>query len=216
MLEMKIGANAIDQPYSVRVYGITEEMFDELTDEDTKADLIDGVMIMHSPASLMHENLASFVLGLMRFYASRKSLGLVIASGNGVTRLKSGRKLSPDGFFIRKDRVQKPLPKQFSGAPDLVLEVLSPSNRQDDLTIKRKAYRDAGVTEIWFVDYEYKKLIVDVREADGYIEQVIAEGRFTSLALKGFWVDVSWLWQEPQPDELACLQQILGEDQISS
>ncbi len=128
MFEVRLGTGTIDLPYSVRLYGVTEEMYDELLDEDTKADLLDGVLIMHSPASLQHENLGSFVLGLMRFYASKKSLGLVIASGNGVVRLGRGRKISPDGFFIRKARVPNPLLKQLGGAPDLALEVLSPSN----------------------------------------------------------------------------------------
>ena len=42
----------VDLPYMLRLYGVTDEKFDELTDEDTKAELFDGVMIVHSPASI--------------------------------------------------------------------------------------------------------------------------------------------------------------------
>jgi Uma2 family endonuclease len=211
MLEMKIGVKTVDLPYSVRLYGVAEDLFDELTDEDTKAELIDGVMIMHSPASLQHENTGNFLGGLMRFYAKAKSLGLMIASGNGIVHLSKDRKLAPDGFFIRKERVPSPLPKQFDGVPDLILEVLSPSNRNDDLIDKRKIYREAGVDEIWFVDNEHKQIIVDRKQADGYAENIVTEGKFLSNAIEGFWINVDWLWQEPLPDELTCLQEILKE-----
>jgi hypothetical protein len=51
----------LDLPFSLRLYGMTEEVFDELTDEDTRVDLLDGVMIAHSPASPRHDNLAGFL-----------------------------------------------------------------------------------------------------------------------------------------------------------
>jgi Uma2 family endonuclease len=211
MLEMKIGVKTVDLPYSVRLYGVAEDLFDELTDEDTKAELIDGVMIMHSPASLQHENTGNFLGGLMRFYAKTKSLGLMIASGNGIVHLSSGRKLAPDGFFIRNECVPSPLPKQYEGVPDLVLEVLSPSNRNDDFIDKRKIYREAGVAEIWFVDNQHKQVIVDQKQTKGYLENIVTKGKLLSIAIKGFWINVDWLWQEPLPDELTCLQEILSD-----
>jgi Uma2 family endonuclease len=211
MLEMKIGVKTVDLPYSVRLYGVAEDLFDELADEDTKAELIDGVMIMHSPASLQHENTGNFLGGLMRFYAKTKSLGLMIASGNGIVHLSSGRKLAPDGFFIRNECVPSPLPKQYEGVPDLVLEVLSPSNRNDDFIDKRKIYREAGVAEIWFVDNQHKQVIVDQKQTKGYLENIVTKGKLLSIAIKGFWINVDWLWQEPLPDELTCLQEILSD-----
>jgi hypothetical protein len=59
MIEVTCGVKTIDLPYMLQVYGVTEEMFDELVDEDTKAELIDGVMIVHSPASMEHDNSAA-------------------------------------------------------------------------------------------------------------------------------------------------------------
>lgn len=141
---------------------------------------------MRSPASLQHEDAGNFLGGLMRFYAKAKSLGLMIASGNGIVHLSAGRKLAPDGFFIRTERVPSPQPKQYDGAPDLVLEVLSPSNRNDDLIDKHKIYREVGIAEIWFVDNKYKQIIVDRKQADGYAENIVTEGKFTSNAIEGF------------------------------
>ena len=57
----------------IQVYDVTEEMFDELVDEDTKAELIDGVMIVHSPASMEHDDIGGFMRGLMSFYSEARS-----------------------------------------------------------------------------------------------------------------------------------------------
>jgi hypothetical protein len=47
MLEVQLGSKTIDLPYTISVYGVAEEMFDEFVDEDTKAELID---CHHQPA----------------------------------------------------------------------------------------------------------------------------------------------------------------------
>ena len=212
MLEVKIeGWKTADLPYTVHVYDVTEEMFDEIVDEDTKAELIDEVMIVHSPASLEHENIGSFLGGLMRLYAEEKSLGLVISSGNAITRLARGRKVAPDVFFIAKHRLPTPLPKQFEGAPDLAVEILSASNREDDLNRKRPAYRQAGVREIWFVDRESKQVTVDRRRDEGYQEETVSAGPVTSTVLEGFRIQADWLWADPLPNLLSCISQTLGQ-----
>ncbi|MGH9320846.1 MAG: Uma2 family endonuclease, partial [Vicinamibacteria bacterium] len=211
MVELKIeGFKTAELPYTLRIYGVTEKMFDEMVDEDTKAELIDGVMIVHSPASLEHEDIGSFLGGLMKFYAGARNLGLVIGSGNGVVRLAAGRRLAPDGFFIAKERVPQPLPKEFSGAPDLVVEVLSPSTRAEDLTDKRSAYRAARVGEVWFVDHENKRVVVDRLGTASYSEENFTQGKITSAVMKGFWIRAEWLWSEPLPDPLSCLNDILS------
>jgi Uma2 family endonuclease len=209
MVELKIrGFDIINLPYTVRLYGVTEEMFDEITDEDTKAELMDGVMIVHSPASIEHDNVGGFIRALMSFYADVKGTGKVLGP-DSLIHLATCRKFAPDVFFIRQDRVPSPLPKQFEGAPDLVVEVLSPSNRDDDLEDKRPAYHDAGVEEIWFVDTEYQEVIVDCKRGKKYVEEIVTAGRVTSTTLQGFWMDVAWLWAEPLPNRMACLQEIL-------
>ena len=55
------------------------------------------------------------------------------------------------------------------GAPDLVVEVLSPSTRRKDLTIKNQKYAEAGVREYWIVDLKNQKVIVYVFDHDDLI-----------------------------------------------
>jgi hypothetical protein len=68
MAEVKIGFKTIDLRYTIRVNGVTEE----LVDEDTRAELIDGVMVVHSAVSPRHEDMASIMGGLMRLYIGAK------------------------------------------------------------------------------------------------------------------------------------------------
>ncbi len=210
MIEVKCGPKTIDLPFMIQIYDVTEEMFDELVDEDTKAELIDGVMIVHSPASMEHDHIGGFLRGLMSFYADAKGLGVILGP-DSLIHLAPSRKCAPDVFFIRRERVPAPLPKEFAGVPDLVVEVLSPSNRRYDLHEKRLIYREAGVPEIWFIDAEFRQVIADRWGPTGYSEEVMAVGRMASSALPGFWIETSWLWATPLPSRLLCLQEILRE-----
>jgi Uma2 family endonuclease len=209
MIEVKCGLKTIDLPFMLQVYDVTAEIFDELVDEDTKAELIDGVMIVHSPASMEHDNIGGFIRGLMSFYSDAKGLGLVLGP-DSLIHLAPGRKCAPDVFFIGQERVPIPLPKEFEGVPNLVVEVLSPSNRRYDLYDKRRIYREAGVEEVWFVDAQERRVIADRQGTAGYTEEVVTEGRITASALEGFWLNASWLWARPLPNALSCLEEILG------
>jgi Uma2 family endonuclease len=215
MFEVKLGPNGQDLlqswqvPYTLRVYNVSEELFDDLVDEDTRAELLDGVMIVHSPASLERDDIAGFIRTLMRAYAARRRFGKVLGP-DSIVHLASCRKFAPDLFFVQAGRLPSPRPKEFEGSPDLVLEMLSPSNRDFDLNDKRAAYRQAGVREIWFIDAANQQVLVDRRRGKRYVEEVIAGGRVTSAVLQGFWLEVDWLWEDPLPDELDCLQAILN------
>jgi Uma2 family endonuclease len=209
MVELKFGLRTVDLPYTIRLYGVTDEIFDEMVDEDTKAELIDGVMIVHSPASLRHDDVAGFLRGLMRFYAADKGLGLVLGP-DGLARIKRSRRVGADIFFLSKHRVPKPLPKEYKGVPDLFVEVLSPSNRDYDLEDKRSYYREAGVKEMWFVDPQERQIIVDRRRGRRYVTQTISTGRMESIVIKGFWIEAEWLWTDPLPNVMQCLRDILG------
>jgi Uma2 family endonuclease len=209
MVTITFGVKTADLPYTIRLYGVTEELFDDLVDEDTKAELFDGVMIVHSPASIRHDDVSGFLRMLMRGYANAKKLGKVLGP-DSLVHLKTGRKFGPDAYFIRQRRVPKRMPKEWQGAPDLVVEVLSPSNRREDLDDKRPAYHEAGVGEIWLVDLQNQEVLVDRKRRRRYGKTVVTEGKVPSTILEGFWLDASWLWAEPLPDELACLQKILS------
>jgi Uma2 family endonuclease len=209
MVEVILGRQPLRVPYTVRIPGVTDEQFDELVDEDTKAELLDGVMVVHSPASMEHDRLGAWLRAVLGFYADVKGAGEVFGP-ESLVRLAPRRRFAPDVYFLRRDRVPSPITKDFRGAPDLVLEVLSPSNREEDLDIKRPAYRKARVGELWLVDRENQEVLIDRPRKRGYAEEVVTSGRAASAVLPGFWVDVGWLWADPLPNKMTSLRAILG------
>ena len=55
-----------------------------------------------------------------------------------------------------------------SGAPDFIVEILSPSTRKKDMFIKLEKYMTAGVREYWMVDAEKKKVLIYDFEHENY------------------------------------------------
>jgi hypothetical protein len=69
--------------------------------------------------------------------------------------------LVPDVFVVCESDEPKLSDEGYiDGAPDLVIEVLSPSTRKKDMFIKLEKYRNAGVREYWIVDLQKEKVIV--------------------------------------------------------
>lgn len=208
MVEIKLGPLTVDLPYMIRISDVTEAMFDELMDEDTKAELIDGVMIVHSPASIGHDDLAAFVRTLLRMYTSTKELGRVLGPDCLIVPARS-RQFAPDWFFLSNRQIPRKFGKKYRGVPDMVGEVLSPSNRGYDLDEKRRYYQEAGIPEIWLIDPEEHQVIIDRRRARTYLTTTVSNGRVSSDVLQGFWLEADWLWTEPLPSEAICLKKIL-------
>ncbi|MCS7158434.1 MAG: Uma2 family endonuclease [Blastocatellia bacterium] len=75
-------------------------------------------------------------------------------------------------------------------------------------------YRKHGVPEYWAADPEQMVLHQHLLPEDptvAYAVTIHTQGRVESRALSSFWIDVGWLWQDPLPDELRCLEQILTQ-----
>jgi hypothetical protein len=89
--------------------------------------------------------------------------------------------------ILHPPSVPMPLPKEFEGVPELVVEVLSPSNRRYDLRDKRLIYREAGVGEIWFIEAGYiGSWWIDAgQKATGRDHSA---GQVCSEVLQGFWL----------------------------
>jgi Uma2 family endonuclease len=211
MVEIKMGPRTVvDLPFLIRVYDVSERQFDRLAEPGTRAELIDGVMIVHSLNAMLHDEVSNFVRELMNLYAGRRKAG----RGYGPMCLfqpGKRRRLAPDVFYLERARVPRPLPKIFEGVPDQVVEVLSPSNRTYDLKEKRPLYRRHRVREIWLIDPDRQFVEVDRLTPDGNYESLtVTRGRLESHVLAGFWLNVSWLWKSPPPDTLRCLRSILA------
>jgi Uma2 family endonuclease len=68
-----------------------------------------------------------------------------------------------------------------------------------------------GFPEYWIIDEdEHKVTLLRLDSRRKYREVAPRKGIFHSQALEGFYLDPQWLWQDPRPDELEILQQLLA------
>jgi len=207
----------MDPPFLLRKYEATLEDYDLIADEDLRCEFLDGVLLVHSPATIDHEDRSGFLYGLLRIFVDDRRLGQVLGA-NAVMQL-GDRRFCPDISFLKKahaDRVQQ---GQVVGPMDLAVEFLSKSTRDYDLGEKRMAYREGRVPEIWLFDPQRREFHVDVlgglqREGNGssasYQTETLRQGHWSSRALEGFWFDVTWLWNDPLPNVLECFRAVAG------
>jgi Uma2 family endonuclease len=98
-------------------------------------------------------------------------------------------RFEPDIVFISKDNKGIFREYEFSGIPDLVIEIMSKTSKNYDLKTKREIYRQYKVKEIYFVDYSEKDVVIDILEGDKYGCLTVKFGEpFKSTVLKGFYL----------------------------
>lgn len=133
--------------------------------DDIRVELIDGYIYDMSCPSREHQR----VLGelFMQFYNCVEEHGteceLLFAPCDVKLDADNKTMVQPDLFIYCQEN---PNEKRIEVIPDLVVEILSPSTREKDCTIKLRKYLKAGVKEYWIVDPKYKRVLVHMFEED--------------------------------------------------
>lgn len=163
-----------------------------------KSDLIEGVFVMASPASWEHEQIVRLIMSTMDNYVSVHPLGVVSASNAGF-RLSDDNVFQPDVSFVRTERLHLVEDDVvFAGAPDIAVEVVSPSSRQYDTVEKKINYGRFGVGEYWLIDPIARNAVFYARHDEQLIPIPAEPGVVRSRLLEGYWLRLAWLF--PGPD----------------
>lgn len=161
-----------------------------------KRELLQGEIIM-SPAGSEHGRISFLVAAAIDRHASRLGLGLVLDSSTGF-RLTPDDLLSPDAAFVSKARLLglKRLPRGFfPGAPDLVVEVLSPSDTTERMHDKLALYFAHGARLAWVINpAERNALVYRTPEADRLLR--VTDALDGEDVLPGFALPVAELFAE--------------------
>jgi Uma2 family endonuclease len=132
-----------------------------LPDDGNKYELVDGELVV-SNSGLEHGYIGVILASALYSFVISRKLGVVLDSSTAFT-MKTGNKRSPDVSFLSKNRLQglKKLPKGFGqGAPDLAVEILSPSNTTAEIHSKIVEYLENGTKLIWVINPEEEYVLV--------------------------------------------------------
>jgi Uma2 family endonuclease len=187
---------------------MTYEEFLEWAD-GTRAEWVDGEVIVTSPASISHQQILGFLAASIRVCVEENSLGQVLTAPFQM-RLRtrpSGRE--PDAIFIARNRLDKLQNAYLDGPADMAIEILSPDSQTRDRVGKFREYEQAGVREYWLIDPARKQAEFYRLGSNGIYSPVIIgdDGIFHSGVIEGLWLKVDWLWQDPLPTLMSVLKE---------
>jgi Uma2 family endonuclease len=162
---------ALQKPAGTWTY---EDLF-SLPDDGKRYEIIEGDLYeMPSPS---WDHAITTLNLLMLLTPIIESLGGWIVSAPLDTFFQGADPVQPDIVVLLPDSAAHPTTRGVQGPPDLLIEVLSPSNRSYDLLLKRSLYAQAGVREYWIVDPTNRTVEVLALDFDAFhTVQTASEG----------------------------------------
>ena len=145
---------------------LTADELERMPDDDSvRLELDEGELISMPPVGLEHGDRESNISSILRPFVRKHHLGRVY-SGDVGFRLRGDTVRAPDVAFVRQERVAAVQKGGFGiGAPDLAVEIFSPTDSVRQLMRKVKQYFAAGCHTVWIVYPEQRE--VNVLEASG-------------------------------------------------
>jgi len=138
----------------------TYKDYKSLPESETKRyELIEGELIIVPSPNEYHQRISGRLEFILRAFVEDKNLGRVYDAPFDVVFSKEDV-VQPDILFISKAHSKIITEEGIRGAPDLVIEILSPATSERDQTYKKTLYARHGVREYWIVDPEEKTIEV--------------------------------------------------------
>ena len=155
--------------------------------EDKRYELLDGELLMTPAPGERHQSTVALLGWKLIQFVSENRLGRVYIAPFDVV-LSDTDVVQPDLLFVSNERAHIVTPANIRGAPDLVVEILSPSTAERDRSFKRTLYAKHGVMEYWMVDAAAKTVtVLRLGERRFDVAGTYGEGdTLTSAALPGF------------------------------
>jgi Uma2 family endonuclease len=168
---------------------------------DLRYELIDGALAVTPTPEPSHNLLAGELFAQLRAWLRANGSGRVLFSPVDV-QLDPRTVVEPDLIVLLGDRLSLIGPKRITGAPSMVVEIISPSSRRLDAVEKRAAYARAGVPEYWLVDPELG-VVVRHSEPSGpdYSDARVfnRDERLLAATIAGLLIDLGAVFAELEP-----------------
>ena len=162
------------------------------TPEDERWELINGDLIMAAAPNTAHQMIQSDLGWYVKGFVMERDLGWVFYSPTDVV-LSDYDTVQPDLVFVSKERADIVTRANIQGAPDIVVEILSPSTTRRDWQDKFDLYELHGVPEYWMPDPVARVIWVFVLREGEFVEvgRYGEDDTLVSPTLPGFELDLS-------------------------
>jgi Uma2 family endonuclease len=190
------------QDYILILRGMTEKEYWEFSSEDLKVEYSQGCLYIHSPASIRHEKIFSFLHRFVNNYLEKNDLGELLGSRVSIL-LPNGHRPEPDLVFFSPNSYNLENEKIYAGKPEWVIEIVSKGTESHDIGEKLSWYQEAKIQEIWFIYQNPPKLTRYLKSKDGkYLSETIETGEIAPKKFPEMKIELKWLKEFPKISEL--------------
>ncbi|MBW8050395.1 MAG: Uma2 family endonuclease [Cytophagales bacterium] len=155
----------------------------QLLDEGAPYQLINGELIMTPSPTTPHQERSVDIIYQIRHFLKANPIGKVFSAPTDVY-FDEHNALQPDIIYISRERIDIIKKAGIYGAPDMIIEIQSPSTGYYDTNSKKKIYERYGVKEYWLIDPADNEVIGYELVKGKYKEFYRGTGKFTSKVLK--------------------------------
>lgn len=180
---------------------ITYEEFAKMDfpdDDPFLYELLNGELVRKNAPSGEHQYVQSELFYRLMHYVTEKKLSRVFSSPTAVI-LSEENAPQPDLIFLGKDNENLLDPEWgIRGAPDLIVEIVSPSSYKRDHLEKKKLYAQSGIAEYWIVDPSYHSIEIYILKGEEYELHAfgISGEQVASKVLEGFTMEVDAIFMK--------------------
>ena len=160
---------------------------DVIFEEEKPHQIIGGEIVMTPSPSPFHQDIILNLAEKLRPYIRSQKLGKLLLSPLDIF-FNEAEVYQPDLAFVNQSRIEAVQKEKIDTLPDLVVEVLSPSNAYYDLTHKKTIYAQCGVAEYWIIDPIAETIEILVNENGLYRTEALlrSPGMLESATFPGF------------------------------
>jgi len=178
------GAIIMGMPVDIR---LTYEDYCRLPNDGKRYEIIEGELFVTPSPFRPHQRAVTRLTSYLSVFVREKDIGEVFVAPFDVVFSRFDV-VEPDLLYVSKGRLSVLTEKNVQGAPDLVVEVLSPSTAEKDRTIKLKLYARYGVQEYWIIDPYGPSAEIYRRQKKGFdpVKTLGATDSLTSPLFLGF------------------------------
>ena len=138
--------------------------------EDERCEIIDGVIYDMGAPTWTHQEILAILTVEIRNYIKSKNGPCKVLPAPLDVKLGDKTIVQPDVLVLCDKKKNKQ--KRVEGAPDLAVEIFSPSSRKKDATIKHNKYAEVGVREYWTIDPDNERVIVYLLEDEYSVPRI--------------------------------------------